>query len=221
MPKEGQTEGTGLLQTSSGYWVALIYITVPYYFIPAVRLGRCPKKDKARRLDFFKLPQVTRLHWFISRCLIIISAVRLGRCPKKDKARRLDFFKLPQVTRLHWFISRCLIIISAVRLGRCPKKDKPRRLDFFKLPQVTRLHWFISRCLIIISAVRLGRCPKKDKPRRLDFFKLPQNQQGKVDIDKQIKSEQMILTIHESFRTALGTGSTVGIEQVRRRKLNF
>ncbi|KAK3083200.1 hypothetical protein FSP39_016581 [Pinctada imbricata] len=53
------------------------------------------------------------------------------------------------------------------------------------------------------EAVRLGRCPKKDKPKRLDFFKLPKNQQGTVDVDKQIKSEQMVLNIHNSFRMAL------------------
>lgn len=37
----------------------------------------------------------------------------------------------------------------------------------------------------------------------MDFFKLPQNKHGKVDIDKQIRSEQMVLTIHDAFRTAI------------------
>lgn len=60
-----------------------------------------------------------------------------------------------------------------------------------------------SLCFSFTKAVRLGRCPKKDKPKKMDFFKLPQNKHGKVDIDKQIRSEQMVLTIHDAFRTAL------------------
>lgn len=52
------------------------------------------------------------------------------------------------------------------------------------------------------TAVRLGRCPKKDKPKRSNFFKLPQNQNGAVDVDKQIRTEQMVLTIHDAFRAA-------------------
>lgn len=65
---------------------------------------------------------------------------------------------------------------------------------------IIRIH---SVSLLPIKAVRLGRCPKKDKPKKMDFFKLPQNKHGKVDIDKQIRSEQMVLTIHDAFRTAL------------------
>lgn len=64
----------------------------------------------------------------------------------------------------------------------------------------------MQRCIMAgmsHEAVRLGRCPKKDKPKKMDFFKLPQNKHGKVDIDKQIRSEQMVLTIHDAFRTAL------------------
>ncbi|XP_056010283.1 ecdysone-inducible protein E75-like isoform X2 [Ostrea edulis] len=64
----------------------------------------------------------------------------------------------------------------------------------------------MQRCILAgmsHEAVRLGRCPKKDKPKKMDFFKLPQNKHGKVDIDKQIRSEQMVLTIHDAFRTAI------------------
>lgn len=68
------------------------------------------------------------------------------------------------------------------------KSMQNNMVDFFPLLQI---------------AVRLGRCPKKDKPKKMDFFKLPQNKHGKVDIDKQIRSEQMVLTIHDAFRTAL------------------
>ena len=52
-----------------------------------------------------------------------------------------------------------------------------------------------------ISAVRLGRCPKKDKPSRFNFFKLPEGAIG-TDVEKQIRTEQMILCIHEAFRAA-------------------
>jgi hypothetical protein len=52
-----------------------------------------------------------------------------------------------------------------------------------------------------ISAVRSGRCPKKDKPSRFNFFKLPEGAIG-TDVEKQIRTEQMILCIHEAFRAA-------------------
>ncbi|XP_021370913.1 peroxisome proliferator-activated receptor alpha-like [Mizuhopecten yessoensis] len=52
------------------------------------------------------------------------------------------------------------------------------------------------------EGVRLGRCPKKDKPSKTKFFKLPQTSHGSVDVDKQIKSEQMVLTIHDAFKAA-------------------
>lgn len=48
----------------------------------------------------------------------------------------------------------------------------------------------------------LAGVPKKDKPKRSNFFKLPQNQNGAVDVDKQIRTEQMVLTIHDAFRAA-------------------
>lgn len=57
-------------------------------------------------------------------------------------------------------------------------------------------------CLFPLSAVRLGRCPKKDRPSSANFFVLPQNQSGAVDVDKQVKNEQMVLCIHDAFKSA-------------------
>ncbi|CAL1534507.1 unnamed protein product [Lymnaea stagnalis] len=53
------------------------------------------------------------------------------------------------------------------------------------------------------EAVRLGRCPKKSRPSSSSFFMLPQTQHGHVDLDRQ--TEQMVLYIHESYRSALRT----------------
>ncbi|KAH9499133.1 Ecdysone-induced protein 75B, isoform B [Bulinus truncatus] len=50
------------------------------------------------------------------------------------------------------------------------------------------------------EAVRLGRCPKKSRPSSNSFFRLPQTQQGHVDLDKQLKTEQMVLYIHEAYK---------------------
>ncbi|CAC5399797.1 unnamed protein product [Mytilus coruscus] len=66
--------------------------------------------------------------------------------------------------------------------------------------QFCRMH----RCIdsgMSHESVRLGRCPKKDKPSRFNFFKLPQGAVG-TDVEKQIRTEQMILCIHEAFRGA-------------------
>lgn len=66
--------------------------------------------------------------------------------------------------------------------------------------QYCRMH----RCIdtgMSHEAVRLGRCPKKDKPSRFNFFKLPEGAIG-TDVEKQIRTEQMILCIHEAFRAA-------------------
>ncbi|XP_059145624.1 uncharacterized protein LOC131932738 [Physella acuta] len=53
------------------------------------------------------------------------------------------------------------------------------------------------------EAVRLGRCPKKARPSSSSFFMLPQTQHGHVDLDKQLKIEQMVLYIHEAYRSAV------------------
>lgn len=50
--------------------------------------------------------------------------------------------------------------------------------------------------------MRLGRCPKKDKPSKSNFYRLPQNRNGAVDVDKQIKTEQLVLTLHDAYRSA-------------------
>lgn len=60
-----------------------------------------------------------------------------------------------------------------------------------------------SHCLLSSPAVRLGRCPKKDRPSSNSFFVLPQSASGAVDIDKQVKTEQMVLAIHDAFKAAV------------------
>ncbi|XP_005105182.1 uncharacterized protein LOC101863045 [Aplysia californica] len=59
------------------------------------------------------------------------------------------------------------------------------------------------------EAVRLGRCPKKDRPASSSFFMLPKTQHGGVDIDKQVKTEQMVLYIHDAFKQALKEFETI------------
>ena len=54
-----------------------------------------------------------------------------------------------------------------------------------------------------MTAVRLGRCPKKDRPSSSSFFVLPHSASGAVDVDKQVKMEQMVLSIHDAFKAAV------------------
>ena len=53
--------------------------------------------------------------------------------------------------------------------------------------------------------MRLGRCPKKDRPSSSSFFVLPQSASGAVDVDKQVKMEQLVLSIHDAFKGAISS----------------
>ncbi|XP_046554792.1 nuclear hormone receptor E75-like [Haliotis rubra] len=73
----------------------------------------------------------------------------------------------------------------------------------------------LQKCLTVgmsHESVRLGRCPKKDRPSSANFFVLPQNQSGAVDVDKQVKNEQMVLCIHDAFKSASKEFSRVSSE---------
>lgn len=60
-----------------------------------------------------------------------------------------------------------------------------------------------TKYVFLLSAVRLGRCPKKDKPSRFNLFKLTTSKNPEsVDSDKQYRTEELILKLHESFRRA-------------------
>ncbi|BFZ21843.1 hypothetical protein BsWGS_24882 [Bradybaena similaris] len=59
------------------------------------------------------------------------------------------------------------------------------------------------------EAVRLGRCPKKARPSSSSFFMLPQTQHGHVDLDRQLKTEQMVLYIHEAYKHAVRDYGTI------------
>lgn len=50
------------------------------------------------------------------------------------------------------------------------------------------------------EAVRLGRCPKKDRPAKTSFMYLPRD--TTLDLDRQVRTEQMVLTVHTAFRKA-------------------
>lgn len=50
------------------------------------------------------------------------------------------------------------------------------------------------------EAVRLGRCPKKDRPSKSSFMYMPQN--DTLDLDRQVRTEQMVLTVHDAYRKA-------------------
>ena len=52
----------------------------------------------------------------------------------------------------------------------------------------------------LFLAVRLGRCPKKDRPAKSTFMYMPQN--DTLDLDRQVRTEQMVLTVHDAFRKA-------------------
>jgi len=48
------------------------------------------------------------------------------------------------------------------------------------------------------SAVRLGRCPKKDRPAKTSFMYMPQDSTS--ELDRQVRTEQMVLTVHAAYR---------------------
>lgn len=50
------------------------------------------------------------------------------------------------------------------------------------------------------EAVRLGRCPKKDRPAKTSFMFMPQG--STLDMDRQVRTEQMVLTVHAAYRKA-------------------
>ncbi|XP_060591813.1 ecdysone-inducible protein E75-like [Ruditapes philippinarum] len=50
------------------------------------------------------------------------------------------------------------------------------------------------------EAVRLGRCPKKDRPAKTSFMYMPRD--STTDLDRQVRTEQMVLTVHAAFRKA-------------------
>lgn len=80
----------------------------------------------------------------------------------------------------------------------------PKRCLIMRISRNRCQYCRMQRCLdtgMSHEAVRLGRCPKKDKPSRFNFFKLPEGSVG-TDVEKQIRTEQMILCIHEAFRGA-------------------
>lgn len=80
----------------------------------------------------------------------------------------------------------------------------PKRCLIMRISRNRCQYCRMQRCLdtgMSHEAVRLGRCPKKDKPSRFNFFKLPEGAVG-TDVEKQIRTEQMILCIHEAFRGA-------------------
>lgn len=88
----------------------------------------------------------------------------------------------------------------------CSNSDKKGCL-IMRISRNRCQHCRMKKCLdsgMSHEAVRLGRCPKKDKPSRFNLFKTTNttNMVDAVDMDKQIKTEQLILTIHDSFRSA-------------------
>ena len=53
---------------------------------------------------------------------------------------------------------------------------------------------------IIFLAVRLGRCPKKDRPSKTSFLYMPRD--STTDLDRQVRTEQMVLTVNQAFTRA-------------------
>ncbi|KAL3855022.1 hypothetical protein ACJMK2_014253 [Sinanodonta woodiana] len=61
----------------------------------------------------------------------------------------------------------------------------------------------LQKCLAVgmsHEAVRLGRCPKKDRPSKSSFMYMPSN--GTFYLDRQVRTEQLVLTIHDAYRKA-------------------
>lgn len=84
--------------------------------------------------------------------------------------------------------------------------DTPGRCLIMRISRTRCQYCRLQKCIstgMSHEAVRLGRCPKKARPESSSFFMLPKTQHGGVDLDKQLKTEQMVLYIHEAYKTAL------------------
>ncbi|XP_052812171.1 ecdysone-inducible protein E75-like [Mya arenaria] len=61
----------------------------------------------------------------------------------------------------------------------------------------------LQKCIAVgmsHEAVRLGRCPKKDRPAKASFMYMPQDSTN--ELDRQVRTEQMVLTVHAAYRKA-------------------
>ncbi|XP_045179545.2 nuclear receptor subfamily 1 group D member 1-like isoform X2 [Mercenaria mercenaria] len=61
----------------------------------------------------------------------------------------------------------------------------------------------LQKCIAVgmsHEAVRLGRCPKKDRPSKTSFMYMPRD--STTELDRQVRTEQMVLTVHAAFRKA-------------------
>ncbi|RUS87837.1 hypothetical protein EGW08_004370 [Elysia chlorotica] len=84
--------------------------------------------------------------------------------------------------------------------------DTPGQCLIMRISRTRCQYCRLQKCIstgMSHEAVRLGRCPKKARPESSSFFMLPKTQHGGVDLDKQLKTEQMVLYIHEAYKTAL------------------
>ncbi|XP_064598092.1 peroxisome proliferator-activated receptor gamma-like [Liolophura sinensis] len=83
--------------------------------------------------------------------------------------------------------------------------DNPKGCVIMRISRNRCQYCRMQKCLaagMSHDSVRLGRCPKKDKPAKSNFIQLPQNQNGSVDMDRQIRMEQLILNIHDAYKLA-------------------
>ncbi|XP_076446100.1 uncharacterized protein LOC143283717 [Babylonia areolata] len=84
--------------------------------------------------------------------------------------------------------------------------DNPKGCLIMRISRNRCQYCRLQKCMTVgmsHEAVRLGRCPKKDRPSSNSFFVLPQSASGAVDVDKQVKMEQMVLSIHDAFKSAV------------------
>nr|KAG5703812.1 hypothetical protein BaRGS_031446 [Batillaria attramentaria] len=92
--------------------------------------------------------------------------------------------------------------------------DNPKGCLIMRISRNRCQYCRLQKCVSVgmsHEAVRLGRCPKKDRPSSNSFFVLPQSASGAVDVDKQVKTEQMVLAIHDAFRAARRQYDTVAL----------
>ncbi|KAL8586171.1 hypothetical protein ACOMHN_057733 [Nucella lapillus] len=90
--------------------------------------------------------------------------------------------------------------------------DSPKGCLIMRISRNRCQYCRLQKCITVgmsHEAVRLGRCPKKDRPSSNSFFVLPQSASGAVDVDKQVKMEQMVLSIHDAFKRAVRDYDTV------------
>ncbi|XP_052236815.1 nuclear hormone receptor E75-like isoform X2 [Dreissena polymorpha] len=81
--------------------------------------------------------------------------------------------------------------------------ENPRGCLIMRISRNRCQYCRLQKCLSVgmsHEAVRLGRCPKKDRPAKTSFLYMPGH--SSLELDRQLRTEQLVLTVHAAYRKA-------------------